>query len=179
MRIHYLRQGSVPERKLCILLSLFALLLIQPIKEVHLVKKEPIGKLISYIQRSNQKMLAKELAPYGIGSGGQHSFLKNVLHNPGVNQDRLTQELKFDKATTARSVKQLEHAGYIERIPDPEDRRSLLLYPTKKAKVFEPVLQAILDDANKRMAIHLSPDEEEQLLRLLHKVSMSFSETED
>lgn len=143
------------------------------------MKKEPIGKLISYIHRSNQKILAKELAPYGIGSGGQHSFLKVVLRRPGINQDQLTQELKFDKATTARSVKQLEQSGYIERIPDPEDRRSLLLHPTPKAKELEPVLKSILDDANKRLALYLSPDEEEQLLMLLHKIGLSLSESED
>ncbi|MEC0238881.1 MarR family transcriptional regulator [Paenibacillus dokdonensis] len=143
------------------------------------MKKEPIGKLISYIHRSNQKILAKHLAPYGIGSGGQHSFLKVVLRRPGINQDQLTQELKFDKATTARSVKQLEQSGYIERIPDPEDRRSLLLHPTPKAKEFEPVLKTILDDANKRLALYLSTDEEEQLLMLLHKVGLSLSESED
>nr|WP_280521146.1 MarR family transcriptional regulator [Paenibacillus mangrovi] len=123
-------------------------------------------------------MLTKQLAPYGIGSGGQHSFLKLVLRSPGINQDQLTQELKFDKATTARSVKQLEQSGYIERIPDPDDRRSLLVYPTPKAKEFEPVLQSILDDANKRLALYLSSEEEEQLLMLLHKISLSLAELE-
>ncbi|WP_136604306.1 MarR family winged helix-turn-helix transcriptional regulator [Paenibacillus dokdonensis] len=143
------------------------------------MKKEPIGKLMSYIHRTHQKILAKEFAPYGIGSGGQHSFLKTVLFAPGINQDQLTQKLKFDKATTARSVKQLEQQGYIERIPDPQDRRSLLLYPTSKAKAFAPVLSSILDDANKRLAMYLSEEEEEQLLNLLHKVGMSLSGSED
>jgi DNA-binding MarR family transcriptional regulator len=143
------------------------------------VKKEPIGKIISYIHRSNQKILAKHLAPYGIGGGGQHSFLKVVLRKPGINQDQLTQELKFDKATTARSVKQLEQSGYIKRIPDPDDRRSLLLYPTPKAEEFAPVLQSILDDASKRLAMYLSPEEEDQLLALLHKIDRSLSDWED
>ncbi|MGN7358005.1 MarR family winged helix-turn-helix transcriptional regulator [Paenibacillus sp. SAF-054] len=142
------------------------------------MKKEPIGKLMSYIHRSHQKILAKELAPYGIGSGGQQSFLKAVLNCPGINQDQLTQQLKFDKATTARSVKQLEQQGYIERIPDPEDRRSLLLYPTPKAKEFAPVLSSILANANKRLAAYLSEEEEDQLLMLLHKIGRSLSESE-
>lgn len=133
--------------------------------------KEPIGKLISYLYRQNQKRLAKELAPYGIGSGGQHSFLKSILHHPGITQDQLTHQLKFDKATTARSIKQLEQSGYITRQPDPKDRRSHFLFPTAKAKELLPVLQSILDEHNRKIAYHLTPEEEDQLVYLLQKIS--------
>jgi len=142
------------------------------------MQKEPIGKLISYIHRSNQKILAKRLAPYGIGSGGQHSFLKIVLRKPGINQDRLTNELKFDKATTARSVKQLEQSGYIKRVPDPDDRRVLRLYPTPKAEELAPVLASVLQDINERLAANLNPEEEEQLLKLLNKIAVGLDSEE-
>jgi hypothetical protein len=46
--------------------------------------------------------------------------------------DQLTHNLKFDKATTARAVKHLAEAGYIDRMVDEKDRRSYRLYPTKK-----------------------------------------------
>jgi DNA-binding MarR family transcriptional regulator len=96
------------------------------------MKKIPIGKLISLINRQNQKYLAKELKDYQLGGGGQHSFLMEILTRPGINQDQLTNDLKFDKATTARTVKFLENAGYIVRKVDDKDRRSCLLYPTEK-----------------------------------------------
>lgn len=133
--------------------------------------KEPIGKLVSIVHRQNQKRLAKNLAPYGIGSGGQHSFLKEILKHPGITQDQLTQQLKFDKATTARSVKLLEQSGYIERQPDPNDGRSHLLYPTQKAVDFFPLLQSILDEANRRLTYYLTPEEEDILIALLKKVN--------
>ncbi|KAA9006321.1 MarR family transcriptional regulator [Paenibacillus spiritus] len=134
------------------------------------MKKEPIGKLLSYLHRNNQKTLIKELVPYGIGGGGQHSFLKLILSEPGITQDQLTVRLKFDKATTARSVKQLEDSGYIERQVDPLDRRSHLLFPTGKAKDFEPVLERILENNNRRLARHLTDAEEDQLIGLLQKM---------
>lgn len=133
--------------------------------------KEPIGKLISYLQRQNQKILVKNLVPYGLGSGGQHSFLKLILNRPGVTQEQLTNELKFDKATTARSVKQLENSGYIERRADPNDRRSHLLYPTPKALEFSPILQSILDEFNKTLVRNLTNEEVDQLRNLLQKIS--------
>ncbi|WP_379129484.1 MarR family winged helix-turn-helix transcriptional regulator [Paenibacillus sp. sgz500958] len=137
------------------------------------MKKEPIGKLISEIHRQNQKKLVKMLAPYGIGSGGHHSFLKLILVHPGITQDELTQELKFDKATTARSVRQLEESGYIERKVDDKDRRSHLLFPTPKALEFEPVLQNILKQLNIDLTRDLTDEEQALLVSLLKKVSAS------
>ncbi|MGO4950204.1 MarR family winged helix-turn-helix transcriptional regulator [Paenibacillus sp. DRB1-1] len=135
-------------------------------------KKQPIGKLISHLYRRNQKILSKKLTPYGIGSGGQHSFLKLILQQPGITQEQLTNELKFDKATTARSVKQLEESGYIERKTDPNDRRSHLLSPTAKALEFFPVLQGILDESNVSLVHNLSEEEEDLLIDLLQKISI-------
>ncbi|NJJ37956.1 MarR family winged helix-turn-helix transcriptional regulator [Paenibacillus apii] len=136
------------------------------------LKKEPIGRLISYIHRTQQKRLSRSLSKYGIGGGGQYSFLKGILMTPGTTQDQLTCNLKFDKATTARSVKQLEAAGYIKRITDPEDRRSYRLYPTPKALKFQPVLQAILDEGNAKLTRDLTDEEEDQLIALLQKLNL-------
>ncbi|GIP19998.1 MarR family winged helix-turn-helix transcriptional regulator [Paenibacillus sp. J22TS3] len=140
------------------------------------MKQEPIGKLISQIHRHCQKMLNKQLAPYGLSGGGQHSFLKTILLNPGINQDQLTQDLKFDKATTARAVKHLEETGYIERIVNEQDRRSLSLYPTPKAKEFLPKLQSILDEHNAILTRNLSSEELDHLLALLHQINLDTGE---
>ncbi|BCG59804.1 MarR family winged helix-turn-helix transcriptional regulator [Paenibacillus sp. URB8-2] len=137
-------------------------------------RKEPLGRLISYIHRSQQKYLSRSLGEYGIGGGGQYSFLKAILQSPGTTQEQLTCNLKFDKATTARSVKQLEEAGYIERRTDPDDRRSYLLYPTPKALEFHPVLQRFLDDSNAKMTRDLTDEEERQLILLLQKIRLDF-----
>lgn len=132
--------------------------------------KQPIGKLISMIYRKNQKFLTKELKPYHIGGGGQHSFLIEILLRPGINQDQLTHYLRFDKATTARSVKQLELAGYIERKVDENDRRSYRLYPTQTGIDFLPLLQHILEEANHRLTKELTEVEGLQLVDLLKKL---------
>ncbi|MEW4371694.1 MarR family winged helix-turn-helix transcriptional regulator [Paenibacillus kandeliae] len=137
------------------------------------MKRDTVGKLISYINRLNQKQLARMFKPYDIGSGGHHSYLKAILQRPGVNQDQLTNDLKFDKATTARSVRQLEEAGYIERRVDPNDRRAYLLYPTKRALDFEPVLQQTLLTANEKLTSSLTEEEKEQLWQLLNKIYQS------
>lgn len=133
-----------------------------------------VGKLISYIQRMNQKRLAALLKPYDIGGGGHHTYLKAILANPGINQDQLTSEAKFDKATTARCVKQLEEAGYVYRRIDDHDRRAYRLYPTQKAKDFEPTLRRIFEEHNRRFTSCLTEAEKEQLSSLLQKIYDSY-----
>lgn len=140
---------------------------------------EYIGKLIAYINRVNQKGLAKGLKDIGLGSGGHHSCLITVLNCPGLTQEQVTGEVKFDKATTARSVKQLEEAGLIERKVDEKDRRSYRLYPTPQARELEPRLFAVLGETNRKLTQHLSDEEREQLNMLLQKLYDSIKNEAD
>lgn len=130
----------------------------------------PIGKWISLLYRQNQKHLTQRLKPYGLGGGGQHAFLKAILYNPGIRQDQLTLDLKFDKATTARAVQHLEREGYIERQADEQDRRSYLLYPTQKGSEFLPLLQKQMEEHNAFVTRNLTADEEATLSGLLRKL---------
>ncbi|GIO40066.1 MarR family transcriptional regulator [Paenibacillus antibioticophila] len=129
-----------------------------------------IGKLISYSNRIYQKHLSKRLKQINFGSGAHQSYLILVLKRPGLTQEQLTSEVKFDKATTARSVKQLEEAGYIERRVDEKDRRSYRLYPTARAREIEPEMYKVLADLNEHLTRHLTPEEREQLSALLEKL---------
>lgn len=134
------------------------------------MRKDSIAKLINAIARAHQRTLGKALKEHGLGTGGYHGYLVSVLKNPGINQDQVTSLLKFDKATTTRNVRLLEEAGFIERRVDPEDRRSYLLYPTKRALDFEEPLQQLLKQSNEELTRSLTAEEKELLLSLLQKI---------
>ncbi|MGG0739781.1 MarR family winged helix-turn-helix transcriptional regulator [Niallia taxi] len=134
------------------------------------MKEAPLGRLISVIHRQNQKYLLKAFKNYNIGNGGQYAFLKSIIQSPGINQDELTSKLKFDKATTARSVSQLEKAGYIRKETSENDRRANELFPTEKAIQVYPYIQFVLDESNKELTKNLTDDERKQLISLLKKI---------
>ncbi|MCT2343432.1 MarR family winged helix-turn-helix transcriptional regulator [Niallia taxi] len=134
------------------------------------MKEAPLGRLISVIHRQNQKYLLKAFKNYNIGNGGQYAFLKWIIQSPGINQDELTSKLKFDKATTARSVSQLEKAGYIRKETSESDRRANELFPTEKAIQVYPHIQFVLDELNKELTKNLTDDERKQLISLLKKI---------
>ena len=130
----------------------------------------PIGRIVSMIHRQNQKFLSRELKPFELGNGGQHAFLKMIIAKPGINQDELSSQLKFDKATTARAIKHLENVGYVDRQTDNKDRRSNNLYPTIKARNIFPQIQEVLERLNEEITSNLTAEEERQLLQLLKKI---------
>lgn len=132
-----------------------------------------IGKMIGYIYRSNQKNLSKALIPYNIGPG-QIIFLKSIIENPGISQEKLSNQLKFDKGTTARTVKKLELESYIERNIDERDRRAFQLFPTQKGNLIYPILIEILESLNKKLCSKLNDEEHELLFQLLNKLDVSY-----
>lgn len=78
--------------------------------------------------------------------------------------------------TLVRQVDRMQEAGWIERRPDPTDRRARRLFLTDKAR---PVLGRIWDVATEtqdQVLAALSPDEAEQLIELLRRVHSALTE---
>jgi DNA-binding MarR family transcriptional regulator len=57
----------------------------------------------------------------------------------GTRVSDLAEQARVTKQTAAYLVEQLEAAGYVERVPDPTDRRARLVRPTPRA---QPAIEA-------------------------------------
>jgi MarR family transcriptional regulator, transcriptional regulator for hemolysin len=93
-----------------------------------------------------------------------------LARNEGINQAGLADLLEIRPMTLVRQIDRMQEAGWIERRPDPTDRRARRLFLTDKAR---PVLGRIWDVATEtqdQVLAALSPDESEQLLELLRRV---------
>ncbi|TGE35121.1 MarR family transcriptional regulator [Desulfosporosinus fructosivorans] len=133
------------------------------------MSQERFGKHISLIYRYSQIFMDQNLSNYNLGSG-QYVFLLNLLQNKGVNQEKLSNILMINKATTARAIKKLEKEGYVVRNTSNEDKRSYELYPTEKAEAIEAVLMKLLDTWNGILLKDFSDEEKDQLFILIEKV---------
>jgi DNA-binding MarR family transcriptional regulator len=63
-----------------------------------------------------------------------------VWKRPGISQTALADILEIQPISVGRLIDRMESAGWMERRPDPDDRRAVCLYVTSKA---EPTLKAI------------------------------------
>lgn len=55
---------------------------------------------------------------------GQYLYLVRIAENPGIIQEELSELLKVDRSTVARSVKKLEKKGFLEQKSAPDNRKT-------------------------------------------------------
>lgn len=63
-----------------------------------------------------------------------------ISHNPGINQVGLADLLEIHPITLTQQIDRMEAAGWVERRPDPKDRRAMCLYITAQGK---PILERL------------------------------------
>jgi DNA-binding MarR family transcriptional regulator len=76
-----------------------------------------------------------------------------------------------DTEAITRSVRKLKDAGYIRRIIDPDDRRAVRLFLTKKGVRAAPLLEAIEREYEERICSGLSDGYMQILRTLMHTVA--------
>ena len=108
---------------------------------------ESIGRESTLLSREINIFLARELEPYGIGSG-QFPFLMRLLHHDGISQESLTRALNCDRATGTRALNKLEEKGYVRRDTDPQDKRAYCVFLTEKSRHLEPVIRKMSTQIN-------------------------------
>ena len=89
----------------------------------------------------------------------------------GITVSALAERARVRKQTMTQAVEQLERAGYVERRPNPRDRRSRLVFLTERGASVPPVTHAAAARVEERWSALTSPEELEalraSLLRLL------------
>ncbi len=91
-----------------------------------------------------------------------------VCRNPGISQEQLTQKLCIDKSQVTRQLAFLEEQGYVTRFPG-EDKRVLLVYPTKKAEEAVSGIREVYRDWNEWLTSEFTPEEQEQFSSLMER----------
>ena len=110
--------------------------------------------VISRCQASYRKMMLDgDFAP------GYHVYALAICRHPGRSQDELAASLCINKSTIARGIEWLLEKGYVRREPKPEDKRSLLIYPTDKMLQIYPKVKAIADSWNEILTDDISEEE--------------------
>jgi DNA-binding MarR family transcriptional regulator len=105
----------------------------------------------------------------------QCKVLGHLSRNEGISQARLAELTETDPMTLVRTLDRMQQDGWIERRPDPADRRAHQLFLREAAK---PVLQRIwkiADQARNEVLAELSSAEREQLIELLERVHRTLS----
>ncbi|HEY8636476.1 MAG TPA: MarR family transcriptional regulator [Candidatus Limnocylindrales bacterium] len=118
---------------------------------------------------------AHVFAPYGV-SFGEYLVLA-ALRRAGppyrMNPTALFNSVILSSGAMTNRLDGLETMGFVERLPDPDDRRGRLVALTDKGR--ELVDAAVVDhlENEQRLLGSLDPDERDQLAALLRKLLLS------
>ncbi|TLM98559.1 MarR family transcriptional regulator [bacterium] len=132
--------------------------------------KDNAGKYVSVIWRNMISYMARKMEPLGIGAG-QYPYLFSLYVEDGQSQQCLSDRMLVDKAATVRSVNKLEAAGYVERRPDQQDKRSFRVFLTENGRTVRPQLEAIVEEVQEILLDNMSREEKDVLKRLLPRMA--------
>ncbi|HEX5453124.1 MAG TPA: MarR family transcriptional regulator [Stellaceae bacterium] len=99
-----------------------------------------------------------------------------LARNEGINQAGLADVLEIRPMTLVRQIDRMEEAGWIERRPDPSDRRARRLFLTAKARPILGRIWKVATETRNEALARLSPEETELLIDLLRRVHATLSE---
>jgi DNA-binding MarR family transcriptional regulator len=103
-------------------------------------------------------------------TASQYTYILVICENPGVSQEQISEMLKIDKGSVARTIKQFAKEEYITRMVSQEDRRQYCIYPTEKAREIYTKIQGLAVQSESRLVQNFTDIEREILKNLLDKV---------
>lgn len=122
--------------------------------------------LLAKAYQKAHALFKQRLAPYGLTTM-QHLVLEGLWHAEGQTAAELGKLLVLDKATLSGVLERLSEAGWIDKRPDPGDRRVVRLYPARRAERQKEELIALRTRANEELLAVFSPEEQVLLKRFL------------
>ena len=132
-------------------------------------RRESSGYRIARLFRKNSCLLERKVSVMGLCSG-QIPYIMATIEKGGQTQDELAAHMHVNRAATARTLKNMETAGFITRTENPDNRRQNLVWPTEKAEALLDDLLDVLIEHNEMIMTGFSREEKLQFLSLLDRV---------
>ncbi len=116
-------------------------------------------------QRSHARF-KNRLKPYAL-TNLQHLVLEGLWFREGQTAAELGKLLILDKATLSGVLDRLDDAGWIVKVHDETDKRTVRIYPSGKADEQKDALIKEREDANTELLAGFSSEEQLLLKRFL------------
>ena len=131
-----------------------------------------VGFLISQLGFVSSKRFMEALEPIGL-EPRDFLLLRFVAASEGQSQQALSERLAIPASRMVALVDRLEEAGFLERRPDPEDRRVRGLHLTRKGRAVLEKAGKIAIDYETQLCAGINRKEREQLIDLLQRLQVT------
>jgi DNA-binding MarR family transcriptional regulator len=136
-----------------------------------------LGLLLRLAQQRWTQAVESALEQAGFGDvRPSHANVFTFVRPEGIQVSELTKLAHVRKQTMAQAVEELERLGYVERLPDPADRRGRLVFLTRKGQGVRPVAVAAGQRVDESWARLTSPAQIDDLRQALQKLLSQLDE---
>jgi DNA-binding MarR family transcriptional regulator len=135
---------------------------------------EGIVDRIAGISRRIKRTAEHTMAEFGLSYGEWHVL--SHLHNQGprLSPGALAKRIELSTGAMTNRLDRLEQAKLVRRLPDPDDRRGLLVELTDEGRRLYRESVAAQAQKESVIASALSADEQRQLNALLRRLMLEF-----
>lgn len=114
------------------------------------------GYLLSDVTLLFRKHFDRRAVKFGL-TRAQWRATKMLYYREGLRQTELAEQLEMEPIAVGRVIDRLQAAGFVERRPDPKDRRAWRLYVTDQARGviadMEEIALGLRKDATRGIAV--------------------------
>nr|WP_133710268.1 MarR family transcriptional regulator [Rhizobium sp. BK313] len=133
--------------------------------------RPPLGLLLRLAHQHWTQAVEAALDEAGFGDiRPPHANVFTFARPEGIQVSELTKLAHVRKQTMTQAVEELERLGYVERRPDPNDRRARLVFLTERGKGVRPIAMATGRLVDERWAEIAGSEEIEQIKHALQRL---------
>lgn len=125
-----------------------------------------VGFLLQDVSRLLRRNFNRRVQDLGL-TQAQWQAIARLWQNEGISQAGLADLLEVQPITLARLIDRMQATGWVERRPDPDDRRAVRLYLTPRV---EPIISEMWEAAARTRQLAMAglpEDRREALIEIL------------
>ena len=131
-----------------------------------------IAYCINDIARMYRTCFDREMSQHRL-TRSQWWLLANLQYNDGASQQSLADILEMGKSATGKLIDQLEAKGWIERRPNPDDKRAYRIFLTSKMEPLSKDIEAQASALIDKSLSKLKPGDRQALLGQLRGIKQN------
>lgn len=124
------------------------------------------GYLLNDVTLLFRKHFDRRAVKFGL-TRAQWRATKMLYHRPGLRQNELAEALEMEPIAVGRVIDRLQAAGFVERRPDPNDRRAWRLHVTAQAHEVVDDMERIARELRREATAGIEYDELKHALEVI------------
>jgi len=142
--------------------------------------RPPLPTLLTQAKDLTVELLHRRLAEQGFaGIRYRHGSVFRFIDPEGSRLTELAERSKLSKQAVGELVDELERLGYVERAPDPRDRRAKIIRLTERGAQGQAAAAAIVTGIEQEWAAHLGAERIVELRRTVQDIIALHGRWED